>query len=110
MAVRTLSRDLPRPLHRRRLELSSGAPVAGGEDDRVVLEDVVLLEQPFQRLRRGDAVEQPERVPDLVAQFGGGERVLLVGRQAVEELDDLGLVLEEAVVLGAEELVARSNV
>ncbi len=67
----------------RLVELSSlAAAVAGGEDDRVVLEDLVLLEQPLERLRGGDAVEQPERVPDLVAQLGGGERVLLVGRQA----------------------------
>ena len=82
-----------------------GASVAGGQDDRVVLEDVVLLEELLQRLRRGDAVEQPEGVADLVAQLRRGERVLLVGRQAVEELDDLGLVLEEPVVLGREELV-----
>ena len=65
----------------------------------------MLLEQLLQRLGGGDAVEQPERVADLVAQLRRGERVLLVGRQAVEELDDLGLVLEEAVVLGREELV-----
>ena len=47
---------------------------------------------------------------DLVAQLGGGERVLLVGRQAVEELDHLGLVLEEPVVLGREELVEVERV
>jgi hypothetical protein len=70
----------------------------------------VLLEQPLQRLGGGDPVEQPERVPDLVAQLGRGERVLLVGREAVEELDDLGLVLEEAVVLGGEELVEVEGV
>ena len=108
IASLTLSSDLPAmaasSLVSSRLSSLAGAAVAGGQDDRVVLEDLVLLQQAFERLRGGDAVEEPERVPDLVAQLGGGERVLLVGRQRVEELDDLGLVLEVAVVLGAEEL------
>ena len=106
MAVRTLSRDLPTAT----ASVSSSAPVAGGQDDRVVLEDVVLLEELLQGLRGGDAVEQPEGVADLVAHLGGGERVLLVGRHAVEEPDDLGLVLEEPVVLGCEELVEIERV
>ena len=95
---------------RDRVGVVVGAPVAGGQDDRVVLEDVVLLEQLLQCLGRGDAVEQPEGVADLVSQLRRGERVLLVGRQAVEELDDLGLVLEEPVVLGREELVEVERV
>ena len=51
-----------------------------------------------------------KRVTDLIAQLGGGERVLLVHREAVEELHDLGLVLEEAIVLRAEELVQVERV
>ena len=47
---------------------------------------------------------------DLVSQFGSGERVLLVGREAIEELDDLGLVLEEPVVFRGEELVQVERV
>lgn len=87
-----------------------GSAVACGEDDRVVLEHRVLLQDAFERLGGGDTVQEPERVADLVAQLGRGERVLLVGGQAIEELDDLGLVLEEAVVLGGEELTQVEGV
>ena len=65
----------------------------------------MCFEKLLQRLGGGHAVEQPEGVPDLVAQLGGGQRALVVGREGVEELDDLGLVLEDPVVLGGEELV-----